>query len=40
LDNEKRDGSVEYYLSEKIVENEIKGVGPYLFALIELEKLK
>ncbi len=38
LDNEKRDGSVEYYLSEKIAENEIKGVGPYLFALIELEK--
>ncbi len=38
LDNEKRDGSVEYYLSEKVAENEIKGVGPYLFALIELEK--
>lgn len=39
LDNEKRDGSIEYYLSEKIAENEIKGVGPYLFALIELEKM-
>jgi unsaturated rhamnogalacturonyl hydrolase len=36
LDNERRDGSVAYYLSEKIAENEIKGVGPYLFALMEL----
>lgn len=38
LDNERRDGSVAYYLSEKIAENEIKGVGPYLFALMELEE--
>ncbi len=40
LDNEVRDGSVEYYLSEAIAENEIKGVGPYLFAKEELLRLK
>lgn len=36
LDNERRDGSIAYYLSEKIVSNEIKGVAPYLFAKLEL----
>jgi unsaturated rhamnogalacturonyl hydrolase len=36
LDNEKRDGSVAYYLSEKIAVNEIKGVAPYLYAKLEM----
>ncbi|MFA6791000.1 MAG: glycoside hydrolase family 88 protein [Candidatus Izemoplasmatales bacterium] len=36
LDNEKRDGSDKYYLSEPIAANEIKGVAPYLFCLTEL----
>lgn len=36
LDNEKRDGSVAYYLSEKIAVNEIKGVAPYVYAKLEL----
>ncbi|MDP2425090.1 MAG: glycoside hydrolase family 88 protein [bacterium] len=38
LDNELRDGSITYYLSEKIAVNEIKGVGPYIFAKLELMK--
>ncbi len=32
---EKRDGSVAYYLSEPIVDDDAKGVGPYLMALAE-----
>ncbi|HAQ57364.1 MAG TPA: glycosyl hydrolase family 88 [Acholeplasmatales bacterium] len=35
LDNERRNGSIAYYLSERIAENEIKGVGPYFFAKLE-----
>ena len=31
-----RDGSAEYYLSERIVENEAKGIAPYLMAAAEL----
>lgn len=37
LDNERRDGSDAYYLSEKITVNEIKGVAPFLFAELEAE---
>ena len=33
-----RDGSAEYYLSERIVENEAKGIAPYLMAAAELIK--
>ncbi len=33
-----RDGSAEYYLSERIVENEAKGIAPYLMATAELIK--
>lgn len=36
LDNERRDGSDAYYLSEKISVNEIKGLGPYFFCHAEL----
>ena len=36
LDNVRRDGSVEYYLSEAVVANDIKGVGPFFLAHIEL----
>ena len=35
----KRDGSFEYYISEPIISNDLKGVGPFLFAGIEVEKL-
>ena len=39
LDNEKRDGSVAYYLSEKIVSNDSKGVGPFMMAYAEYLQL-
>lgn len=35
----KRDGSYEYYMSEPIVKDDAKGVGPFLLAYIELRKL-
>lgn len=35
LDNENRDGSDAYYLSEKITVNEIKGLAPFFFAELE-----
>jgi len=34
-----RDGSFEYYVSEPIVENDNKGVGPFILAGIEVQKL-
>lgn len=40
LDSEKRDGSIRYYLSEKIAENEVKGVAPYFLAKYEIELSK
>ena len=33
-----RDGSYQYYLSEKVVQNDAKGVGAFLQAAIEMEK--
>lgn len=39
LDNERRNGSKEYYYSEKICVNEVKGVAPYFMLLAELEKV-
>jgi unsaturated rhamnogalacturonyl hydrolase len=34
-----RDGSYEYYLKEPIVDNDLKGVGPFILAGIELQQL-
>jgi unsaturated rhamnogalacturonyl hydrolase len=34
-----RDGSFEYYVSEKIVTNDYKGVGPFIMASVEMESL-
>lgn len=34
-----RDGSAEYYLSERVVENDAKGIAPYLMAYAEYIKL-
>ncbi len=34
--NRKRDGSVSYYLSEPVVQNDAKGVGPLVMAFIEV----
>ena len=31
-----RDGSLEYYFSEPVVENEAKGVAPFLLAFTEM----
>ena len=35
----RRDGSFDYYISEPIVENDLKGVGPFILAGIEVQKL-
>lgn len=37
---DKRDGSFAYYMSEPIVSNEPKGLGPFVLAAAEFEKLK
>src|SRR5207249_7867533 len=34
-----RDGSFAYYIKEPVVENDLKGVGPFILAGIELEEL-
>ena len=34
-----RDGSFAYYVSEPIVENDLKGIGPFILAGIEVQKL-
>lgn len=39
-DNRRRDGSFAYYMSEPVVENDAKGVGPLLLAYTELRRLK
>lgn len=36
---EQRDGSYEYYISEPVVTNDYKGVGAFLLASVEMEKL-
>lgn len=33
-----RDGSYEYYVAEKIVANDLKGVGPFILAALEMER--
>ena len=38
--NPKRDGSVAYYLSEKIVDDDPKGVGPFMMAYAQYLQLK
>lgn len=39
-DNPARDGSVEYYLSEKVVSDDSKGVGPFMMAYAQYLQLK
>jgi unsaturated rhamnogalacturonyl hydrolase len=34
-----RDGSYEYYMSEPIVSNDLKGIGPFIMAAVETQKL-
>jgi polygalacturonase/rhamnogalacturonyl hydrolase YesR len=38
-ENTRRDGSFEYYMSEPIRDNDAKGVGPFLWASLEMERL-
>ncbi len=38
-ENAKRDGSFAYYLSEPIRDNDAKGVGPFIWASLEMEQM-
>ncbi len=38
-ENKRRDGSYDYYLSEPIRDNDAKGVGPFIWASLEMEML-
>lgn len=38
-DNRRRDGSFDYYMSEPVIEDDAKGVGPLLLAYTELRRL-
>jgi len=38
-DNRRRDGSYEYYISEPVVENDAKGVAPFLLCYTEIRRL-
>jgi unsaturated rhamnogalacturonyl hydrolase len=35
-----RDGSFEYYIGEKVVSNEDKGIGAFILASVEIERMK
>jgi rhamnogalacturonyl hydrolase YesR/pectate lyase len=37
--NPRRDGSFEYYMSESIRDNDAKGVGPFVWASLEMEQM-
>ena len=39
IENKRRDGSFDYYLSEPIRDNDAKGVGPFIWASLEMEML-
>lgn len=38
-ENKRRDGSFEYYISEPIRDNDGKGVGPFIWASLEMERM-
>ena len=38
-ENSKRDGSYDYYLSEPIRDNDAKGIGPFIWASLEMEMM-
>ena len=38
-DNRRRDGSFDYYMSEPIRDNDAKGIGPFIWASLEMEML-
>ena len=37
--NPRRDGSFEYYISENVRDNDPKGIGPFIWASLEMESL-
>ena len=39
-ENKRRDGSYEYYLSEPVRDNDAKGVGPFIWASLEMEQME
>lgn len=39
-ENKRRDGSYAYYLSEPIRDNDPKGIGPFIWASLEMERLE
>lgn len=38
-ENKRRDGSYNYYLSEKVRDNDAKGLGPFIWASLEMEQM-
>lgn len=38
-DNRRRDGSYEYYISEPVVENDAKGVAPFVLCYMEIKRM-
>ena len=38
--NQRRDGTFEYYLSEPVRDNDAKGIGPFILAVLEYDRLK
>jgi polygalacturonase/rhamnogalacturonyl hydrolase YesR len=38
-ENKRRDGSYKYYLSEQVRDNDAKGVGPFIWASLEMEQM-
>ena len=38
-ENKRRDGSYAYYLSEPVRDNDGKGIGPFIWASLEMEDL-
>ena len=38
-ENRRRDGSFDYYISEPIRDNDAKGIGPFIWASLEMEQL-
>ena len=38
-ENKRRDGSYQYYLSEQVRDNDAKGIGPFIWASLEMEAL-
>ena len=39
-ENTRRDGSYAYYLSEPVRDNDAKGIGPFIWASLEMERIQ